>query len=82
VSFQCQLVAANGGTAAITEHVVINSGRLTVAAGDLRVTSAIAGKPLGTPVKFRNIPQLPPRVSLILVAGRPIDPGWAQNGID
>jgi hypothetical protein len=31
-------------------------------------------------VRFRNIPGLPPRVALVLVAGRPVDPGRGDNG--
>jgi hypothetical protein len=48
---------------------------------DVHVTASRRGLALGTPVRFRNIPRLRPRVALVLVAGRPIDPGWGDDGV-
>jgi len=62
------------------EHVKSDAGRLAVGGDDVQVTARSLGLAPGTPVRFRNIPGLAPRVALVLVAGRPVDPGWGDNG--
>lgn len=79
-TFQCRLVAANGSTATITEHVEDNSGHVAVGLLDLHVTSAPSGIALGTPVRIRSVPQQGPREALVLSVGRPIDPDVAGDG--
>lgn len=62
------------------EHVKSDAGRLEVGGDDVQVSARSLGLAPGTPVRFRNIPGLAPRVALVLVAGRPVDPGWGDNG--
>lgn len=62
------------------EHVRSDAGRLAVGLDDVQVTALSLGLALGTPVRFRNLPGLRPRASLVLVAGRPVDPGWGDDG--
>jgi Domain of unknown function (DUF4333) len=81
-TFECTVTIANGSRATVTEHILNDSGSLAVGLEDLHVPHApkSGGLALGTAVRFRNIRQLPPAVSLALLPGRPIDPGSAQNG--
>lgn len=69
----------NGVTATVTEHVENSSGKFSVRLDDVQVTSAGEEFALGTPVRVRNVAQPGPRATLVLVAGRPIDPGWGQD---
>lgn len=78
--FQCRFVSASGSAGTITEHITSDTGSLTVGVDDVNVPAARLGLGLGTPVRFRNIPGLAPRAALVLVAGPPVDPGWAADG--
>lgn len=80
-SFECRAVSATGYAATVTEHVENASGRLTAGLADVHVTSVSSGIALGTPVRFRNLPGVPPAAAVVLVAGQPIDPGWGKNGV-
>lgn len=79
-SFECRFESASGAGGTITEHVMSGKGRLAVGLDDVQVTAPSLGLAPGTPVRFRNVPGLRPPVALVLVAGRPVDPGWGEGG--
>jgi hypothetical protein len=81
-TFECAVTNATGSPATVTVHVLNASGSLTIGLEDLHLPPAVSGSGLAllTPVSFRNIPQLRPSVSVVVVPGRPIDPGSAQDG--